>query len=332
MAGDLYLSIDFGASPSVDNGTRPYTGSNPIWNNFSLWLDGGPSQTQTRVGTPTTVKARVSNKGGQTVQNVNVDAYVMNPHVGVTTPALAIRRLSGFVASVATGSGSTSPTDPHVVTCQIQDPVQGPIPWTPTQAELTSTVNGEGHLCLIANVFADGDGGQLPDGQPFDVTRDQHQGQRNITLLPTSLLAEEQVAEFELMAAPTGEETALAIEAIDPETAIGAGERWLLRSHRDIVADREHGGLRGLAVVHDGKRFPIQFSRAELRARLYVGEIGEIGPKGPLPAFRDSLPARITLTISPEEEIGALHAFEIVQRDRKGNVLGALRMLTVITR
>jgi hypothetical protein len=330
MAGNLFISIDFGNNPSVDNGTRPYTGANPIWNSFSISLSGGPSATQTRVGVPTTVKVRVSNKGTQPVEDVNVDLYVMNPQVGAGTPSLAIRRLNGFSPAIAPGSGSTNPNDAHVVTCQIQDPVQGPIPWTPTAAELAATSGG--HLCVIANAFADDDGARLPDAQPFDVANDPHQGQRNITLLAAAG-GDVEVLDFEVLEAPEGEEATLAIELIEPELAIGFGERELLGSHDDIVVDDEYGtGLRGLAVVRDGERFPLSFSRERLRAKLFVDD-EQIDRKGRLPRRRGTLPAKIFVELSRDEKIGGLHAFEIVQRDRRGTALGgALRMLTVISR
>ena len=107
MSGNLFLSIDFGSTPSTDTGTRPYVGANVLWNNTSIWMDGGPTQTQTRVGTPTTVRVRVSNSGDAPVEDVKVKAYVMNPHIGITTPSQAIATLSG-TATADIGPGSTS--------------------------------------------------------------------------------------------------------------------------------------------------------------------------------------------------------------------------------
>jgi hypothetical protein len=328
IPGDLYLSVDFGASPSTDNGTRPYTGTNPQWNAFSLWLDGGPNQTQTQVGTPTTVKVRVSNKGNAPVPAVHVDAYVMNPFIGAAKPNQAIERLSGAVGSVGPGSGSTSPTDAHVVTCSIQDPNLGPIPWTPTQTELTSSAtNGVGHLCLIANVFADGDGHQLLEGEDFKVIDDQHQAQRNISLLAKPVGVPEQFAEFQIM--PGFDErqgTLIAVDPVDPKVAIGAGERWLLGSQKGFFKDREKRGR--LLFERDGKRYPIHLSDAEMRIRLMV-EGDEFG--GRLPTFSEPLRARIVLEASEEERLGAVQVFDIVQRDYEGRPLGALRILTVVT-
>jgi hypothetical protein len=94
MTGNLFLAVDFGASPQTDTGARPYTGTNPMWNNTSIWLDGGPSQTQTRVGVATKIKVRVSNASKSVaIEDVKVDVYVMNPHVGAAHPSDAIQTL-----------------------------------------------------------------------------------------------------------------------------------------------------------------------------------------------------------------------------------------------
>ena len=328
IPGDLYLSVDFGASPSFDNGTRPYTGTNPQWNAFSLWLEGGPNQTQTQVGTPTTVKVRVSNKGNAPISAVHVDAYVMNPFVGLAKPNQAIERLSGAVGSVGPGSGSTSPTDAHVVTCSIQDPNLGPIPWKPTQAELTSSAtNGVGHLCLIANVFADGDGHQLLEGEDFKVIDDQHQAQRNIALLAKPAGVRQHFMEFQIMPGfDERQETLIAVDPVEPKVAIGAGERWLIRSQQGFFKDRERRG--GLLLERDGTRYPIHVSDVRLRPRLLV-EGDEFG--GRLPTFSEPLRARIEFEVSEDERPGTVQVFDIVQRDREGRALGALRVLTVAT-
>ncbi|MFF3877186.1 hypothetical protein [Streptomyces sp. NPDC001978] len=328
IPGDLYLSVDFGSSPTKDDGTRPYTGTNPQWNSASIWLDGGPNQTQTRVGTPTTIKVRVSNKGKSPVTAVRVDAYVMNPFVGISQPQQAMDGLvlSGFAGSIGPGSGAASGTDAHVVTCMFQDPAQGPIPWTPTDAQLNGTINGDGHLCLIANVFADGDGHQLVPVENFEVVSDQHQGQRNITLLPMTKLKSGDL-EFLIMPAPfEGMDTRVAFEVVDPKVAIGAGERWLLLSHPDIS---ECHGKDGLVLNLKGKKVPLFLSDTEPKAELYIDEIEQTGG-GVLPPFPEPLRARVKVDMG-EQKLGAMHVFDVVQRDPKEQVLGALRFVTVLT-
>ena len=328
IPGNLYISVDFGSSPTMDDGTRPYTGTNPQWNNFSMFLKGGPNDTQTRVGTPTTVQVRVSNKDKATpVQAVKVDAYVMNPFLGISQPQQSIRRLSGTVGSVGPGSGSSSPTDAHVVTCMIQDPVQGPLPWTPTQAELDTTHNGDGHLCLVANVYADGDGHPLLDAENLDVVNDQHQGQRNIQLLAkvTNLVSS---AGFLVMPVPEEmgpQETVVQIERVDPKLALGAGELALLRSQEGIVYDKNR---RRLFLWHKGRLVPLHLVDADPVVKATVEGFGKLG--GKLPAFVKPLTATVELAIGPQERVGAIQVFDFVQRSKQQE-LGRIRMVTLVT-
>ena len=182
---NLFLSVDFGTPGAVDTaGTRPYTGTVPQWDNASMFLEGGPSQTQTRVNTPTTVRVRVSNSGNVPIEDVRVDAYVMNPFVGPFQPFNAVRKLTGFASSIGVGSGAANASDPHIITCKISDPVAGDIAWTPTAAELANSTGG--HLCLVANTYSPPDGAAVPDTTTFSVVSDPHQGQRNVTLLPAA--------------------------------------------------------------------------------------------------------------------------------------------------
>jgi hypothetical protein len=345
MSGNLFLSIDFGNTPSTDTGARPYTGSTQIWENASIWLDGGPSQTQTQVNDPTTVKVRVSNDGAAPISSVKIDAYVMNPSVGASSPLQAIHQLSGFLSSVAPGSGSATATDAHVATCYIQDPKFGPIPWTPEPADLVNTVP-PGHLCLIANAYADGDGAAVAD--TFNIFSDQHQGQRNITLLaappgPGRI----PVHHFIAIPDPGGRETTVALEPVrqvvkDPVRAVaalGAGERWLLRSHRDISYEPlTDDGPRRLVVARRGDEepVPIRFSAHELKAVLTVGD-EPYGPQArlggqPVDAPPFGVPASVRIDLS-HESLGAMHLFDIIQRDPAGQpVGGGLRVLTVAIR
>jgi hypothetical protein len=134
----------------------------------------------------------------------------------------------------------------------------------------------------------------------------------------------EHLSEFMVMAAPGEQETRVAIEAVNPKIAIGAGERALLLSHCGVTTD-ECGDL---VLDHDGKQFPLFLSDRPLRARIHVDDCGKFD--GRLPSFRDPLRAGLRLDMSREKKLGALHVFDIVQRDCENQVLGALRVLTVI--
>lgn len=345
----LFLSVDFGLPGAVDTaGARPYTGSNPQWNNASIFLDGGVSQTQTKVGTPTTVKVRVSNAGGAAVEDVRVDAYVMNPFVGPFQPFNARRKLTGFAASVAPGSGSTSSSDGHVVTCRIQDPVQGAIPWTPTDADLENTTDG--HLCLVANAYSVPDGGPVPDTTTYDVMNDPHQGQRNIAVLAGS----KKMLKFQVFGPEDGGELALDLHQLTAKD-LGAGERWLLRSLREVVVPEGGRTRLVLAGARGRPEVPLAFSRKAVRGTLSLADQGELDLHGLL---RVGAGVRPMLARQPEREPrdwgagrlvtrvgregtfatvalagggvrGALQAFDVVARDAVGRPIGGLRILSL---
>jgi hypothetical protein len=339
MSGNLYLSIDFGNSPSTDTGARPYTGSTPIWENASIWLTSDttsalPSQTQTVVGHPTDIKVRVSNNGASAISNVHVDAYVMNPFVGVANPSLALDGMvfSGSLASVTPGSGGPDEDDIHVVTCKIQDPTLGPLPWTPTTADFNADVSQPGHLCVVANAYATGDGAAVPLSGTFNVAGDQHQGQRNIALLavPPGPHRIQQFG-FTVITPPTGVETALTLEQVPAEYTLGQSEHWLLQSHRDIsFVPVIKGGDPVLAVGRHGDvgPVPLAFSRRELNAVLNVAE-RPVGVQARLGADEPTVQASVTVDFT-QEDIGAMHVFDIVQRDSQGQALGGLRVLGVV--
>lgn len=347
---NLFVNIDFNTPGAVDNGTRPYTGPNPLWNNVSVFLDGGPSQTETRVGRATTVKVRVSNKGTTVISDVDVDAYVMSPFIGLANPAQAIRRLHGFTASVGTGSGTPAANDPHVVTCRIQDPVAGSIPWTPTTTDLATTTDG--HLCLIANVYADGDGAAVPDGGTFNIANDPHQGQRNIHVLAAEVVENFQ---FQVFPAPNGVKTAVDINPLPSTVLNNPSERWALRSKANIgVKLGSKSPKLWLAGRGDVTAVPLTFSRKAITGAVDFGDFGGADlttlARFSKRAVSDgrSLAAqgadwgreRLVLTV-PEEGIrgslslkrsdkpGSVQVFDVVQRDGRGRALGGMRIISV---
>jgi hypothetical protein len=340
MSGNLYLSIDFGNNPSTDTGARPYTGSTPIWENNSIWLTSDtasalPSQTQTVVYHPTDIKVRVSNDGASPISNVHVDAYVMNPFVGLASPSLALDGMvfSGSLSSVAPGSGGPDEDDIHVVTCKIQDPNLGPQPWTPSPADFAADQTSPGHLCVVANTYADGDGAAVPSSGTFNVAGDQHQGQRNIALLAAPPGPQQRVQQlgFTAITPPSGAETTLTVEQVPAGYALGQGEHWLLQSHRDIsYVPVAAGGEPVLVVARHGDvgPVPLAFSRRELNAVLTVAE-RPVGVQARLGADQAAVTASVSVDFS-QEDTGAMHVFDIVQRDGSGRALGGLRVLGVV--
>jgi hypothetical protein len=347
----LFLSIDFGLPGAVDTqGARPYTGTNPLWNNSSIFLDGGVNQTQTEVGAETSVKVRVSSL--REARNfVTVDAYVMAPFAGPLTPATAVRTLQGFAGQITPGSGAPNPLDPHVVTCLIQDPVQGGVPWVPNQADLDKTTNG--HFCVIANCYSEEpvDGAPVPGATPFDVHNDPHQGQRNISVLQDE--DDLQGFTFQVFGPEDGAEFALDIQQFSAKE-FGASERWLLTSLDNVKAVPRGGKRLFLSGRRGVEDVTLTHSRKTLQGRLDLGDLGthdltdlaKIGKQvkrdlagrsgarqewgdGRLVMQAGREGVKATVSIERDDVRGSLLGFDAVVRDAAGTAHGGIRLLTL---
>ncbi len=330
----IFISIDFGLPGAVDtSGARPYTGTNPLWNNSSIFLDGGLNQTQTQVGLPTTVKVRVSAAERKTYQFVTVDAYVLAPFAGPLTPAAALRTLTGFAGQITAGSGAPNPLDPHVVTCHIQDAVLGPIPWTPNAADLAATTNG--HLCIIANAYAEEppSGAAVPGATPFDVHNDPHQGQRNINVLQG---AEMEKFMFTVFGPLDGGKFTLDVRTLTAED-FGASEHWLLLSLPNVKAIPKRERRLFLTGRRGEEPVPIEHSRRQLTGTIDLAEhgtydLGEFVQAShdiALTAGEQGFPAAVS--IERDDARGSLLSFDVAVRDLEGLDLGGIRILTLQT-
>lgn len=359
----IFLSIDFGTPGAKDTaGVRPYTGSQPTWDNTSLFLEGnGISQTQTRTGVDTTVKVRVSNSSKDPVEEVRVEAYVMNPFVGPFQPFNALRKLTGFAASIAPGSGAATSNDDHVVTCNIQDPIKGAIPWTPTMADLANSPNG--HLCMVANAYSEvgGDSGPVPSTTTFQPDTDPHQGQRNLVVL------RDETVKVQVFGPQGGGKVALDIHH-RTDWKLGISEHWLLKSLPYITVSSK--ALK-LVSEHSHKDVSITQNSKPLRGQIRVAGLGEadlnelarvgrdvqaahtayrlqrpLGLERPLSRLERPLeakfPGRLLLDVGQDKvfmevaversgDPGSLQAFDIVGRDAGGQVIGGLRILSLQT-
>jgi hypothetical protein len=343
MTDNLYLKIDYpNTSPPTDDGTRPYSGSVPFYNNASIWLEGPsghptPSQSSTNVGHPTNVKVRVTNKGPADSQDlVHVQAWVLNPFVGPFDPAhaLADALFTGF----QNGISST-----NVVVCQVNGS-----PWTPTQNDLDTE---GGHLCVVANVYDDNEGGPVASAADLHgpVGTDPHVGQRNIALLP----AVSQGLKINVLPGAEPQEHTLGIERV-PAARFGQGEQWLLRSRANIALVRDDAG-RGRLVLAGrarGDAIPLSFSRKPVVGEISVEGVGSAlirdlttsssrrpggGPDRGLPPGGFQLPAlgepRVaTIKVDRSDAPGSLQMFDVVQRDATGRIVGGLRLLSIAPR
>lgn len=289
----LYFKIDYDGNPDPSTGDQggDYTATNPpFWDNNSLWLVGGPSQTSVKVGNQVQVKTRVTNNGENQLGAVHIQAWVFQPFVGLAQPGQAITALqetnglpdgslitfSGSLANLAHGSGADVP-DPHVA---IASTPSGTGYWGASQKELDTY---GGHLCLVANVYTSQEGKLLNTEDYFATTsyvdsngvtqpRDGHHGQRNIALLPSA--QPQQVMPFQVHPPLLqGQPTLLDIHALG-SVGIGAGEHWLLQSRANVtkIDNRKFviPGVRGKPAT------PLTYSRKGLQGSLSLDRFGTI--------------------------------------------------------
>ena len=369
----FYYKIDYGDATQVDDGVSPYSGARPFWNNNSLWLTGGPSQTSTEVGDPTQVKVRVTNSAAEFPGAVHVQAWIFQPFVGQAKPSDGIHvggvstnaliAFTGSLFDVPSGSGTTGEDagqpKTHVAAAGTGG---GGDSWTPQAAEL-STYGG--HLCLCANVYSATDGAELSTDTPFATTsftdaggnahpRDAHHGQRNITLLPSAQPM--QMVKFDILPPLwAGHPTLLDITSLTGRVGIDAGERWLLRSRANVSLQRGRLVIPGRRGVDPT---PLTYTRKGVQGTLEVATLGEMqlrevaagtkaatlraGGAAVVPYARADGGSRLrlsgltepltaTLTLHRDDVKGSMQAFDIVQRTERGEILGGLRVLSVVT-
>ena len=356
MPNNLYIKIDYpNTTPPTDDGTRPYGGANPVWNNACIWLEGPPgkptpSQTSTNVLHPTNVKVRVTNKGKADPGDlVHVQAWVLNPFTGPFDPAhaLADALFTGFVQGIAQGSdGGVTGSDTNVVLCQV-----GNQPWIPSQNDLDTE---GGHLCVVANVFDDNEGGPVASLTDLHgpVGSDPHVGQRNISLLP----AVSQHLRFQVMPGAEQEEVALDIHRISA-AGFGRGEQWLLTSRANLSYVPDKSGRKRLVLTGRGKQkdIPLSFSRKAIAGKITVenlasADVGELAKlsrdlsggaeRAESTGFHPrqfvvhptTAPLAASIHIERSDDPGSIQAFDIVQRDASGRVMGGMRVISIAPR
>ena len=235
----------------------------------------------------------MSNRGTTPIEDVRVEAYVHNAFVGIANPVQALVRLRSGLGDIGPGSGTVADGDSHLVNCFVQGP-DGPTPWVPTQAQLDAS---HGHLCLVANCFADGEGAAIPDGTTYNLSRDAHQGQRNISLIaapPGSV----PVMQFDILPLPGRRANAETVLTVEPLTVadIGPDEWWVIASHPEVepvdpttwVPGKVKVPDLGLGLVTQPETFPLLWQPGTFETTLTVpgfeqvelAEFAELGQLG----------------------------------------------------
>jgi hypothetical protein len=318
-----------------DTGVRspsPCGGSDPVWlaSSIRLTLDDVVNTpiSKARVGVTCRIHVDVhsqtktytpSDDPAETDLKILVQAWVCRPTAGGVGPGSAL---------------ASSPTDILPILQTVSPGVAGTrfFTWTPEAADVPGGGADETHLCIGANCFwtnASGDplrpsaeGAELIAPAVIDICNNPHHAQRNIALLSATAPGSF-VAEFVAGGLRVG--GAVELELIE------------VRRRRELVlVEKEFLVAEGIAELLDGrkpvlagaKEMPITMgaraaARAELRGKR------KTGPRIRFNVKRGELvPIKINVRL-PEDKPGTARAFDVVQRGPRGEVVGALRFLTV---
>jgi hypothetical protein len=338
MAGNLYIKYD-----ASDNGGRPIPAGAAFWVTPSIWLTdaAGTSLAEAQVGHVNVIHAQVSSLSADPRSGARVQMWVSDYTAGFIGPDSGRQSSGGTLGRLGGVAGSVTSTVPGVAT----------VDWTPVDADL---INGpdplHGHLCVAANVFADGvppEGARLFGGR-LDVPKNQHHAQRNITLVKTQGIT--RAIPFRVRnPGPEPAEFVLAGVELEGDAAMGPLEQEQLLMDRcvDLV-----GGAPAPDLV------PAK-CQTEPRERTWLAEGGQLVLRG-LPDLVPLRPAkerakflihteetadqRVALVIRPGEEvpvvltvegtqaIGEVHAIDVFQEDTAdGLVVGGGRVVVVET-
>jgi hypothetical protein len=365
----LFIKIDNNDNGSRP--LNPCGPPNYYWDSQAVWLtdptNASITKTKAKVGEKVRVNVRITNKSAQQTEGdtavafpdqdgfgnqVKVQIWVCNYGVGVGP--------QGAIASAGGAAGLTVPPIGAAIPIGGTQVASGD--WTPQPGDLNinTTAAGEGHVCVAANVYWEG---TTPPLESQEITsgvlalcgdgagmRGGHHGQKNILIakagttlmkIPMNIFGfgdGEQVFLIEVLEA----RGLAALRLAERETMLA--EPWiaLVGGARKVkpktVAGKpiepiERARLRagGRLVLKSSQR-PIKLSRGRvenLRLEADGAEAGEeirlkVGPKRP---------KQIELHWEQRKELpGAVHVFDVLQRDRRRRLLGGARIVAVRTR
>jgi hypothetical protein len=260
---DTYIKYYDNSASDTDNGTRPIpncgAGPNYPWMSSSIgFVDtaGNPLPSYLpRLGQPCRIFVRVDSK--ETVYppqppRVKVQIWVCDFTLGVG-PA-SVRQYTGGSFDQA---GMTSSVQTQIAA---GTPAYAYFPWTPAPGDMRNVnPDGQAHMCIGANVFRDGEPapeGPMPPPDVIDICKNQHHGQRNITILPIMDAGDAQVDVHNFKREPT-------TYTVRVRDARG----------RLSLAEREQLYAQPFVKLEGGRAVDLRAARRAWRA---AGELGEI--------------------------------------------------------
>jgi hypothetical protein len=369
MAGtDLYIKWST-ANPN-DDGTRPIAGCGQpngpaVWANASIWLSppGQPGTTLNQAGVNQQIQINVvvTNKGESTFTSPDQFGTFLTVQVWVCNFTVAVGPNGSRPSSNgATGLSSTLNGNLPGGGGQAQFAVL----WTPNNTDMLNVVNGQGHLCIAANVVWEGttpppESVTMPPPGVISVCGDGvgnaggHQGQRNIFIGATAMKMQMLKVDMDVFNFGRARQTfVFEVQEVLGAGAIGAAvkeallaERWVAltgakpgrprvkrdrQGHPVEPIERARLRLGGRLVLRKGGK-PIRIARTPLEGATLVGK----GFEGKGTKVEIALPARRSRRLSLELPVlatdtpGTARVFDVRQLNQHGVVIGGNRIVTV---
>jgi hypothetical protein len=303
---------------NADTGARPIDPCTNFWLSPDMWLEGGVDAATAKVGVPNTVKVRVTNNSTAPITSVNVQVWVCNYTLGIS-PSSGIpsaggaNPMTGFVNSIDPGAANAA-----TIACSPT--------WTPAASD--AALNG-GHVCLAANCYSDDnppDGASIPP-DVFSFCCNCHHGQHNIAVKVVSMFRGKKILEFPMLIANPrpprlippewrrGQPFVIRLKHLSPKEAAGPEVQGRLKSHPCARLG-----------FHPSEMKPENFtlSGSGLECKEDSNQCRIVIPSEKI------MPVVFQAVFSPEETIGNYHAFDLIQMDLKGEVVGGARVVAVI--
>ena len=313
MSDSLFLKYD-----AADTGARPLPPNTTFWLSPAVVL--GTADGNYVVGQPTTIDVSPSLITPQAYEIINVQVWVCDPTT-VAGPNTALLPFQGAGPNQLTLTGFYAPPNPaqsisSVPTIQ----VTGFLPYPGI-----SSLPG-GHCCLIANCFGTLGDGSTPDGVDLNTEAAAN--------LPQLVQTDPHVAQHNIFADVTSHGSKIVHFPFRAATPIRIGQERVKLTIAQVAPTRltlpfpqhvkqlSHPRFAGLQLhISQNPARTIGLRGAPTQAHVHEIELDL--------ASHASHVLTAEIELAPHDRPGAVHAFDVVQRDARGRIQGGFRLIAV---
>ena len=320
MTNNLFIQAFTEPSGVVDSGVRPLPPGVNFWSAPGVVLYTGPGGTAVDASTyvPNNAECPIQVFVHDNYAHVDEQIPYLFVEVWVCDPATIVGPDAGL--KVAQGSSTTTLTANSTSSGFVTPILVGgfdPYPGMSTQPG--------GHACLFANVY----GSKNASGSPITDGQSLIGSSANI---PNLVQADGHVAQHNIFAkAMTGSSKRHLSFPFKAVAALRKGEEKVTLEIRNTTED---GGLteNDLAFLRTGPFKPLQLHPSKIPLTAFAIEGLPGGPAKSASLELQAghpLPLGILVETGPGEHQGAVHTFNVTQRNQAGQVQGGIRLLAI---